>query len=259
MDLSPGYTSPSPPPSGIDTRMLLVILSLNCLISLTVKEPSNSRILALNGSESVWDITKNFHPSLTTHDRQNFYPTLLRRVDDLAKRGYLVVTERLKQDLDKSREKALYGLSLKGLFASLVEPDVRANVLDVLIKNPQTFYPPLWPIVKALFKHEIISEKDLENIAYEVFIETVKFLPNDIEILDESSLKVVVISLAFLLQSYVAVLDEQKRRDLQLAIETAGFKPMIEDLLRDTKSSLDASLKAIDNLADWLDYGDLGK
>lgn len=95
------------------------------------------------------------------------YSTVSRRIDDLNDRGYLSEAGTRTTKRGRQSEETKYGLTWKGLVASLSIQTVRKKILQVLRKNSQLNIPEREFVLVIL--DEIFSEEDIEIMATSFF------------------------------------------------------------------------------------------
>jgi len=109
-------------------------------------------ILALNGPLLKYGILKHLEVR---------YSTISRRVDDLTKRGYLTEAGTRTTKRGRQSEENMYGLTWKGLIASLAIQNIRKNILQVFRKNPQLNIPERELVLEVI--DEIYTQEDMED------------------------------------------------------------------------------------------------
>ena len=133
--------------------------------------------IATNGPLLKYDIFKNL----------GFvrYSTVSRRIDDLRKRGYLAEAGKRSTTRGKRLEESMYGLTWRGFVASLSSQKVRANITDVLRKNPLLTLPEKESILVVL--DEIITPEEFETISRPILEAYLKAIPN-LELISDDQL-----------------------------------------------------------------------
>jgi hypothetical protein len=208
---------------------------------------NNRRILkeiALHGSKSQYDLIQK-----TKIDKG----TISRRVNYLHKKSYLGITKKIPRVRAYDTLKNLYGLTWKGLIASLYESDVRANIVKVLSNNPLMSHLPLGILFTALRKYRVFTERELEQITKEFFIQVVQTLPSDIEVLENLEIATFIPPVFNLLEKYLPNFDEQKRRNLLSALDNSGLIPELRTGFQEWKSRLEGTTKRVETLVNWLE------
>lgn len=113
------------------------------------------------------------------HYKENQYPTVYRRIKDLVEKGYLREAGERSTKRGKRTEEIQYGVSWKGLVASLAIEDVRKKMLDVielnlnsldfeLRQNTGIYLNALFPSIKKIIE-TIYSQAQIETIVLLVF------------------------------------------------------------------------------------------
>jgi len=144
------------------------------------KDAKNNRLiieaLALNGSFVKYDIYK-----IVKKQRKIAWSTVSRRVDALRKAGYIKVTGTRRTVVgNREEDSPTYGITWRGLIASVEKSEVRGDMLTVLQKNPHLELPePFLTIIGKLFTEEEINEMALK------LAEAILILPLDLESLKD--------------------------------------------------------------------------
>ncbi len=128
--------------------------------------------LALNGPLIKWEVLKKVNEI----KKRITWATISRRIDDLKERDYLTESGKRRITVAKREEDtSVYGLTWRGLIASLTIKDVRNNIIKVIGKNPQLDpLQKLWLFVKGAYTQEEIREviekflKALEDVPLEL-------------------------------------------------------------------------------------------
>ena len=115
-------------------------------------------IIALGGPLLKYGINKRMG---------GIYSTVSRRVDDLFEHGYIIKAGTRTTTRGRQSEETTYGLSWKGLIASLAVSTVRINLLQVLTENSQLQIPEREFVLPVI--SEIYSPEDLEILSVSFF------------------------------------------------------------------------------------------
>jgi len=148
------------------------------------KDSENNKVileaLALNGSLIKWDIYK-----AVKKERRITWSTVSRRVDDLKERGYVMETGKRKIRVGRREEDSpLYGLTWRGLIASLTSDQLHNNVFNVLEKNPQIdrSIDQLLPVAR-----EIFTVDEIREMTQKLF-EAIRLVPLELESANEEEI-----------------------------------------------------------------------
>ena len=134
---------------------------------------NNKRILkaiALNGTLLKYDVSKSLNLSLSD------YGTISRRMDALTKAGYLKEAGKRATRRGKQAKQSLYGLTWRGVIASLTIKEVRGKILEVLKRNPLLAFPEKETILLIL--EDLVAPQELETIARPVLEAFLKTIPS---------------------------------------------------------------------------------
>lgn len=104
------------------------------------------------------------------------YSTVTRRIDSLREKGYLNEAAQRNTERGKREAESMYGLTWKGLIASLVSQKVRENALHAMGKNPLVAIPEKEFVLLVI--SEIFDRKELEKIASILLYGFLKAIPN---------------------------------------------------------------------------------
>jgi hypothetical protein len=131
------------------------------------------RVLAINGSLIKWEVLKKAK-EIT---KRITWATISRRIDNLKERDYLAESGKRRITVAKREEDTpVYGLTWRGLIASLTIKEVRNNIAKVIENNPK-----LEPLQKLyLFVKGIYTEEDIRNII-ERFLKALDDVPLELE------------------------------------------------------------------------------
>jgi hypothetical protein len=113
------------------------------------------------------------------------YSTVSRRIDDLRTKGYLGEAGKRLTERGKQTEESMYGLTWRGFVASLSSKKVRANIINVLKKNPLLTLPEKDSVMTVL--EEIITPEEFKTISKTILEAYLKVIPN-IETIREDQL-----------------------------------------------------------------------
>lgn len=104
------------------------------------------------------------------------YSTVTRRIDSLREKGYLNEAAQRNTERGKREAESMYGLTWKGLIASLASQKVRENALQAIGKNPLVVIPEKEFVLLVI--SEIFDAKELEKIANVLLYGFLKAIPN---------------------------------------------------------------------------------
>lgn len=150
------------------------------------KDSENNRImlvtLALNDSLIKWEILKK----VTEEKKQITWATVSRRVDDLRKRDYIMETGKRRITVAKRELDTLeYGLTWKGIIASLTSKEVRKNIIKVIegiLAVEKYQIEPQYKILEIV--RRIYKENEIRDMT-EKFYEAIKIMPLELESANE--------------------------------------------------------------------------
>lgn len=123
------------------------------------KDAKNNRLvietLALNKPLIKWDVYK-----LIKQENKISWSTVSRRIDDLKDRGYLIETGTRKINFGKGiQDSPTYGLTWKGLLASIHINKIKQNILQVYNVNQHLKIPiQFWIGLEETYTDEAINE-----------------------------------------------------------------------------------------------------
>jgi len=126
--------------------------------------------IALEGPLLKYDVSKSLNLSLSD------YGTISRRIDALTEAEYLKEAGKRATKRGKQTKQSLYGLTWRGLIASLTIKKVRENTLQVLKRNPLLAFPEKEIVLSIL--EELVTKQELETIARAVLEAFLKTIPN---------------------------------------------------------------------------------
>jgi hypothetical protein len=203
------------------------------------------KTLALKGPLIKYDLFKAIG-SL----KEIAYPTISRRVDDLVDRGYLQTAGTRTIIVGKREdESSTYGLTWKGVIASLTIESVARSILTVLEKNPYLDLPfpregPL-RIVRELF-----TDEELRSIGQAFLTGYLTAIPRDLESLKPEQL----IVYAFPAMSEMPqIQDKIGEKDLSGLMQIPEVYSFFSKMLRDTEKTLEQTLFGIKEMRKALD------
>jgi hypothetical protein len=179
---------------------------------------NNKKILekiALNGPLLKYDVC------LQMKLPQSHYGTISRRIDDLHKKNYLGEAGTRETKRGTQIEQTQYGLTWRGLIASLSMEKVRLNLLDVLEKQPLLAFPEKGFVL--LIIEEIFSQDELDNLVTSFLIGYLNTIPQTIEKIDDGEL---------LMSIFPAITEASK-------IHSARQNPIENEKIKDLTKLLD--------------------
>lgn len=127
-------------------------------------------IIAMEGPLLKYDVYKKLEEKGISE-----YSTITRRIDSLKEKGYLNEAGRRKTERGKRKAESMYGLTWKGLIASLVSRRVRENALQVIEKNPLLVVPEKEFILLVL--RDIFDPTEIEEIVSTLLYGYLKAIP----------------------------------------------------------------------------------
>jgi hypothetical protein len=203
------------------------------------------KTLALEGSLIKYDLFK----ALKETGKETHYPTISRRVDDLLEKGYLRIVGRRTVVVGKRRDKsAKYGITWKGLIASLTMESVARNILKVIENNPQLKLPFPREVTVGMIR-EIFTDGELASVAQALVTGYLRAIPKDLELLKHEQL----------LPYFLAALTEAppiqerlKEKDLSRLLQIPQVSEFVNNSLNDAEKTLEASLLGIRELRKYL-------
>jgi DNA-binding MarR family transcriptional regulator len=109
------------------------------------------------------------------------YSTVTRRIDSLREKGYLEEADKRITARGKRKAESMYGLTWKGLVASLIGKKIRKDALQVIERNPLLVIPEKEFVLLIL--KDIFNPEEVERIANIMLYGYLKAIPNleDIE------------------------------------------------------------------------------
>lgn len=109
------------------------------------------------------------------------YSTVTRRIDSLREKGYLEEADKRITARGKRKAESMYGLTWKGLVASLAGKKIRKGALQVIERNPLLVIPEKEFVLLIL--KDIFNPEEVERIASIMLYGYLKAIPNleDIE------------------------------------------------------------------------------
>jgi len=146
------------------------------------KDAENNRIiletLALKGSLIKWEILKKVKET----KKKITWATVSRRVDDLKERGYITETGKRRTSVAKrEQDSPIYGLTWKGLVASLPSHEVRNNIVKVIEMSPHL--KPLHTLLSMT--RGIYTEDEIRDVT-DKFYKAVRLIPLELESVNET-------------------------------------------------------------------------
>ncbi len=138
-------------------------------------------VLATKGPQTIYGINK-----LLGRTREQ-YPTINRAVNRLAKRGYLVETEKVRMEKRKTERTPKFGLSWRGFITCLVDDKARLSVLEVFDKNKHLPLPIDRDVAVPLAT-EALGQERIEKIAKATLKALVATVPRDLESIEDPPL-----------------------------------------------------------------------
>jgi hypothetical protein len=115
------------------------------------------------------------------------YSTVTRRIDHLREKGYLNEAGQRNTERGKRKAESLYGLTWKGLIASLASQKVRENALQTIEKNPLLAIPEKEFVL--LIISDIFDHGEVERITTIFLYGYLKAIPN-LENIEEEELAI---------------------------------------------------------------------
>jgi hypothetical protein len=178
------------------------------------------RLIALRGPMNKYDLFSVLPgKNLPGKKKEKNYPTVSRRVDDLVSRGYLAVAgSKITREGTKRQEKVnVFGLTWRGLIASLSEEEVVVDVVSVLQRHEKSLQFPGRDIAMKVLER---WPEDARHDAKLLWTSVLKVLPSDIEEIPQDRYA------AYLLPS-IATIDEQL--SLPQRMDSGFFQELLKD------------------------------
>jgi hypothetical protein len=203
---------------------------------------NNKRILetlALQGPLIKYDIFKALNT--TKH-----YPTISRRVDDLLNRGYINgVGQRTIVVGKRESESTTYGLTWRGLIASLIFESTTENILSVFEKNPHLQLPFPHEITFKII-NEIFKKGELQLLIQTFFTGFLRVLPKDLESIEEEYY------IMYLIPGFTEIQEEMEdiqldwgEKDFSKLLDIPGLRELIWTKINEYEKRLSETLEAI--------------
>jgi hypothetical protein len=191
------------------------------------RDERNNRLvletIALRGPLIKYDIFKALKSRNVKH-----YPTISRRVDDLRKKGYLDAAGKRVITVGKRVEESpTYGLTWRGLIASLAIDEVAREVSVVLKNNPLLKIPFPKKMVTSVL-NELFSPRETEVIVHALLEGFLRAIPRDIESIEQEKYT------AYLVPAMVETPEIRERfegKDLTKLYQIPGFLEFVMDLI----------------------------
>ena len=130
--------------------------------------------IAMNGHLLPYDVFNNLKQKCIFD--KLYYPTVLRRIKDLEKKGYLAEAGKRITTRGKQTEEATYGLTWRGFIASLSIDDVSEKLIQVIRKNPLLSLPEKESLLLIL--DEILTPDELAIFSKSLLEAYLRVIPN---------------------------------------------------------------------------------
>ena len=198
-------------------------------------------LLALEGPQTAWKTN-----SMLGRNRKQ-YPTIFRAIVRLRKWGYLAKTGTVKMEKKKGRTPT-FGVSWRGLLASLASDKVCTNILDVLNKNDQLDLPIPRDVFLDLAK-ALWSSEQIQEITMSLFESLVNTIPHDIESTPDEVL------LGYLVPALIdaaPVLENIMPKETTELLKYPKLQDWFEELIAKEAARLQRDLTRIEEAKRWL-------
>jgi hypothetical protein len=136
--------------------------------------------IAIEGPLLKYDVHKRLEKSGIPQ-----YSTVTRRIDSLREKGYLNEAAQRITQRGKRKAESMYGLTWKGLIASLASQKVRESALKTIEKNPLLAFPEKEFVLLVI--SDIFDPKEIEEITSILLYGYLKAIPN-LENIEEEEL-----------------------------------------------------------------------
>ena len=144
------------------------------------------------------------------------YSTITRRIDFLKKKGYLGEAGKRITERGKQKAESMYGLTWKGLIASLAGKKTREDALQVIEKSPLLKIPEKEFVLLVL--REAFDSKEIEKITELLLYSCMRIIPNLESIREEDLWLWVFQGLREIPSDYLKIIEvpEQKKDLIKL-------------------------------------------
>jgi hypothetical protein len=186
--------------------------------------------IALQGPLIKYDIFKALKSRNVKH-----YPTISRRVDDLKKKGYIDAAGKRVITVGKRIEESpTYGLTWRGLVASLATDEVAREISAVLKNNPLLKMPfPKEMVTNVL--NELFTPRETKVLVHALLEGFLRAIPRDIESIEQGKY------IAYLVPAMVetpAIRERFEEKDLTKLYQIPGFLEFVMDLINASERQL---------------------
>jgi hypothetical protein len=208
------------------------------------RDERNNRLvletIALQGPLIKYDIFKALKQRNIKH-----YPTISRRVDDLKKKGYIAPAgKRIITVGKRTDESPTYGLTWRGLIASLVSDEVARQVSVVLKSNPLLEIPfPKEIAIRVL--NEIFTQRETEIVVRALLEGFLIAIPRDIESIEQEKY------MAYLVPAIVetpTIREKFEEKDLTKLFQIPGFLEFVVGLVNASERQLSDMLAGVQTI-----------
>jgi hypothetical protein len=198
------------------------------------RDERNNRLvletIALQGPLIKYDIFKALKSRNVKH-----YPTISRRVDDLKKKGYIDAAGKRVITVGKRIEESpTYGLTWRGLVASLATDEVAREISAVLKNNPLLKMPfPKEKVTNVL--NELFTPRETKVLVHALLEGFLRAIPRDIESIEQGKY------IAYLVPAMVeipAIRERFEEKDLTKLYQIPGFLEFVMDLINASERQL---------------------
>lgn len=205
------------------------------------RDERNNRLvletIALQGPLIKYDIFKALKPRNVKH-----YPTISRRVDNLKKKGYIDAAGKRVITVGKRIEESpTYGLTWRGLIASLATETVAREISVVLKNNPLLKIPFPKEIVTSVL-NELFSPRETEIIVHALLEGFLRAIPRDIESIEQEKY------IAYLVPAMVETPEIREKfegKDLARLYQIPGFLQFVMGLIDASERQLTDALVGV--------------
>lgn len=192
--------------------------------------------LALHGPLIKYDVFK----ALKT--RVKYYPTISRRIDDLAARGYLAVAgKRLIKVGKRTEESPTYSLTWRGLIASLTIDVVIERTTEALRINPLLELPFSKEMIINVID-ELLTPKERIIVVHSLVEGFFRALPRDLESIEQEKYIAYAVPMVVEIPELAGTFGQ---KDFTRLLTIPGFSEFITRLVNSFEEQLKTSLVAV--------------
>lgn len=201
--------------------------------------------LALQGPQTVWGIN-----NLLSRGREN-YPTTLRAVRRLLRRGYLIQAGTARMEKRKNEKTATYGITWRGLLASLASKGVSAEILGVFERNPQLRLPVIEGQTFVSLAESLLGKDQVQAVTEALFDGFITTFPYDIE---KTKDEVLVGYIFPTMMAASTALDKIKPIDSEELLKHPRLLNWMERGINSWEQKLERDLQKARDMKKWLSH-----